>query len=46
MFGSVTIQGTAEVDITDEYDLESRVYDELVGELYNYDFSIDDVEER
>ena len=43
---TVTIQGTAEVDITDEYDLESRVYDELVGELYNYDFSIDDVEER
>ena len=43
---TVTIQGTAEVDITDEYDLESRVYDELSGELYNYDFSIDDVEER
>ena len=43
---TVTIQGTMEIDITEEYDLESRVYDELSGELYNYDFSIDDVEER
>jgi len=42
---TVTIQGTMEIDITEEYNLESRVYDELSGELYNYDFSIDNVEE-
>ena len=42
---TVTIQGTMEIDIIEEYDLESRVYDELSGELYNYDFSIDDVRE-
>lgn len=43
---TVTITGTMEIDITEEYDLESQVYDELSGELYNYDISIDDVEER
>jgi hypothetical protein len=42
---TVTIQGTAEVDITDEYDLESIVYDNLSGCLYEFDFSIDNVDE-
>ena len=42
---TVTIQGTSEVDITDEYDLESLVYDSLSGNLYDVDFSIDNVEE-
>ena len=44
---TVTISGTVDVDLTDEdFDLESHVSDEISGSLYDYDFSIDDVEEN
>ena len=43
---TVTISGTVDVDITEDYQLSDIVYDALSGELYNYDFSIDDVEEN
>ena len=42
---TVTITGTTEINLGEDYDLYSKVYDELC-ELYNYDFSIDNVEER
>ena len=43
---TVTVSGTLQVDITEDYDLESLVYDTIAGGLYDVDFSIDDVEER
>ena len=44
---TVTISGTVDVDLTDEdFDLESHVSDEISGSLYDYDFSIDDIEEN
>ena len=44
---TVTISGTVDVDLTDEdFDLESHVSDEISGSLYDYDYSIDNVEEN
>jgi len=43
---TVSITGTIEVNIGEDYDLESMVYDNLSSELYNYDFSIDSVDEN
>lgn len=44
---TVTITGTVEVDMADEdFDLESEVSDELSSSLCDYDYSIDNVEER
>jgi len=42
---TVTITGTMEIYITEDYDLESLVYDNLAGNLYDVDFSIDNVDE-
>ena len=44
---TVTISGTVDVDLTDEdFDLESHVSDEISGSLYDYDYSIENVEEN
>ena len=44
---TVTISGTVDVDLTDEYfDLNFHVSDEISGSLYDYDISIDNVEEN
>jgi len=44
---TVTISGTVEVDMADEdFDLESEVSDELSSSLCDYDYSVDNVEER
>ena len=44
---TVTISGTMDVDLFDkDFDLESEVSDEISGSLYDYDYSIDNVEEN
>ena len=44
---TVTISGTMDVDLFDkDIELESEVSDEISGSLYDYDYSIDNVEEN
>lgn len=44
---TVTISGSTEVNLLDEdFDLEAEVTDEIRGQLYDYDISVDDVEEN
>jgi len=42
---TISVSGNLLVDITEDYDLESLVYDNLAGNLYDVDFSIDNVDE-
>ena len=42
---TISVSGNLLADITEDYDLESLVYDNLAGNLYDVDFSIDNVDE-